>query len=249
MRLLIVRHGAPNYAKDTLTEQGWREAELLAPHVARMNPDVICLSPYGRAQDTAKKTLELTGITPEVHDWLCEYDQVLPEPFKNTPWHQDPKIWTADLQWRSPDWKESPLFRDSAFLRVYEEDRAGMDAFFAKHGYVREGMLWHVSEEFYDINETVVFFCHLGRAVTLLSQLLDLPWVCAAHQFWFPTSSMTEILFERSPFDRGVAIPRVARLSDVSHLEEANLPRCNSGFMMPIDGYTRDSDPTVHLSK
>ena len=36
---------------------------------------------------------------------------------------------------------------------------------------------------------------------------------------------------------------------DVSHLEEANLPRCNSGFMMPIDGYTRDSDPTVHLSK
>lgn len=249
MRLLIVRHGAPDYNKDTLTEQGWREAELLAPHLVRMKPDAICLSPYGRAQDTAKKTLELTGLTPEVFPWLCEYDQVLPEPFRNCPWHQDPKIWTSDPQWRSPDWKESPLFRDSPFLRVYEEDRAALDAFLSKHGYVREGMLWRVTDDFYDVNETIVFFCHLGRAVTLLSQLLDLPWVSAAHQFWIPTSSVTEILFERSHYDRGIAIPRVARLSDVSHLEEVGLPRCNSGFMMPVDGYTRDSDPAVSLSK
>ena len=30
MRLLIVRHGDPDYEKDTLTEKGHREASLLA---------------------------------------------------------------------------------------------------------------------------------------------------------------------------------------------------------------------------
>lgn len=249
MRLLIVRHGAPNYEKDTLTEQGWKEAELLAPHLVRMKPDHICLSIYGRAQDTAKRTLELTGITPEIKDWLCEFDCQMPPPFDKHMWHMDPKIWTADPQWRSADWKESPLVKGSDFLRVYEEDRAALDAYLAEHGYVRDGMLWHVSEEFYDVNETIVFFCHLGRGLILLSQLLDMPWISTAHQFWLPTSSVTEIIFERSRFDRSIAIPRVARLSDVSHLEEAGLPRCNSGFMMPVDGYTRASDPTVHLSK
>ena len=249
MRLLIVRHGAPNYEKDTLTEQGWKEAELLAPHLARMKPDHIALSIFGRAQDTAKKTLELTGLKPEVFDWLCEFDTRPPAPFDKTGWHSDPKVWTVDPQWRSADWKESPLFKDSDFLRVYEADRAALDAYLAKHGYVRDGMLWHVAEEYYDINETIMFFCHLGRAVTLLSQLLDQPWIPVAHQFWVPTSSVTEIIFERSRFDRSIAIPRVARFGDVSHLEEVGLPRCNSGLMMPVDGYTRDSDPTVHFSK
>jgi len=249
LRLLIVRHGAPDYEKDTLTEQGWKEAELLAPHLVRMKPDHICLSIYGRAQDTAKKTLELTGIVPEVFDWLCEFDAPMLPPFDKTRWHSDPKVWTSDPQWRSADWKESSVFRDSEFLRIYEQDRACLDAYLARHGYVRDGMLWHVTEEFFDVNETIVFFCHLGRGVTLLSQLLDLPWLVAAHQFWIPTSSVTEILFERSRFDRSVAIPRVARLSDVSHLEEAGLSRCNSGFMMPVEGYTRSSDPSVQLAK
>ena len=28
MRLIIVRHGDPNYEIDSLTEKGWREAEI-----------------------------------------------------------------------------------------------------------------------------------------------------------------------------------------------------------------------------
>ena len=30
MKLLIVRHGDPNYEIDSLTEKGWREAEYLS---------------------------------------------------------------------------------------------------------------------------------------------------------------------------------------------------------------------------
>ena len=30
MLLLIIRHGDPDYERDTHTEKGWREAELIA---------------------------------------------------------------------------------------------------------------------------------------------------------------------------------------------------------------------------
>ena len=30
MKLLIIRHGDPDYKNDTLTEKGWREAEYVA---------------------------------------------------------------------------------------------------------------------------------------------------------------------------------------------------------------------------
>ncbi len=248
MRLLIVRHGAPYYEKDTLTEHGWKEAELLADHLVRMNPDHIYLSPLGRAQDTAKKTLELTGITPQVLPWLCEFDFHLDGDYRAM-WHLDPKIWTSNPAWRGPDWKETEPFKGSRFLQAYEEDLASLNGLLAKHGYVRDGMLFRVKEEFYAVNETIVFFCHLGRGLTLLSQLLDMPWFPTVHQFWLPTSSVTEIIFERSRYDRGIAIARCARCGSISHLDEARVSRCNSGFLMPIDGYVPDGDETVHLSQ
>ena len=33
MRLLIIRHGDPDYEKDSLTEKGWWEAELLSRRI------------------------------------------------------------------------------------------------------------------------------------------------------------------------------------------------------------------------
>ena len=34
MRFLIIRHGDPDYEKDSLTEKGWREAALLADRLS-----------------------------------------------------------------------------------------------------------------------------------------------------------------------------------------------------------------------
>ena len=58
MRILIVRHGNPNYELDTLTETGWKEARLAAEHLAKFDIAAFYVSPLGRAQDTAKCTLE-----------------------------------------------------------------------------------------------------------------------------------------------------------------------------------------------
>ena len=73
MKLLIVRHGDPDYAHDSLTERGFQEAELLSVRLLKENiTDVYC-SPLGRAQATAKPFLEKTGLHSETLDWLQEF--------------------------------------------------------------------------------------------------------------------------------------------------------------------------------
>ena len=37
MRLIIIRHGDPDYSIDSLTEKGWREAEQLAERIAKLD--------------------------------------------------------------------------------------------------------------------------------------------------------------------------------------------------------------------
>ena len=37
MKLLIVRHGDPNYEIDSLTEKGWREAEYLSEKLKNLD--------------------------------------------------------------------------------------------------------------------------------------------------------------------------------------------------------------------
>lgn len=252
MRILIVRHGVPDYARDTLTEQGWKEAGLLAPFLVREHPDRIFLSPYGRAQDTAKETLRLTGLTPEVLPWLCEFDggrlsgNARPD-FAS--WHQPPQVWKDDPLCLTSRWRESDLFRDTVFTERYDADLRSLNEFLSSFGYDREGCGFRVREEFFDANPTLVFFCHLGRCVVLLSQLLDLPFLTVATRFWIPTSSVTEVQFERSSVDRGFAIARCGCVGSVPHLNAAGEPRCNSGFLMPVNGYTRACDAPAQQAK
>lgn len=44
MRILIIRHGDPDYEKDSLTQKGWHEAELLADKWKRPTLRLLCLS-------------------------------------------------------------------------------------------------------------------------------------------------------------------------------------------------------------
>ena len=61
MKLLFIRHGDPDYEKDSLTEKGWHEAELLGQRMANTPVTAFYVSPLGRAKDTASKTLQKVG--------------------------------------------------------------------------------------------------------------------------------------------------------------------------------------------
>ena len=47
MRLMIVRHGEPNYEFDTLTERGWLEAASAAERLAKLKIQAFYVSPPG----------------------------------------------------------------------------------------------------------------------------------------------------------------------------------------------------------
>lgn len=58
MKLVIVRHGDPDYTIDSLTEKGWKEAGYLAERLEKLDVKEFYVSPLGRAKDTASCTLK-----------------------------------------------------------------------------------------------------------------------------------------------------------------------------------------------
>ena len=60
MKILIIRHGEPDYSIDSLTEKGWREAELLSRRLAPLGIRDFYVSPLGRAQDTALSLIHIS---------------------------------------------------------------------------------------------------------------------------------------------------------------------------------------------
>ena len=63
MKLLIVRHGDPDYTIDSLTEKGWKEVEFLSEKLSKLDIKDFYVSPLGRAKDTASLTLKKMNRT------------------------------------------------------------------------------------------------------------------------------------------------------------------------------------------
>lgn len=80
MKLLIVRHGDPDYSIDSLTEKGWREAELLSKKLSKLDIKDFYVSTMGRAKDTASCTLKKMNRTATECDWLREFDVLIHRP-------------------------------------------------------------------------------------------------------------------------------------------------------------------------
>lgn len=53
MKILIIRHGDPNYTLDSLTRKGKREANLLKKRLLKESPVAVYVSTMGRAKKTA----------------------------------------------------------------------------------------------------------------------------------------------------------------------------------------------------
>lgn len=114
MKLLIVRHGDPDYAIDSLTETGWIEAELLSQRLCKLDVKAFYCSPKERAQDTAKATLEKLGRQAEILPWLREFSPQVLRPGKDKPgvaWDWLPQDWTADKRFYDREhWWENDRF-------------------------------------------------------------------------------------------------------------------------------------------
>ena len=221
MKILIIRHGDPDYAIDGLTEKGKREAELLADRLCRENITKLYSSPLGRARLTARPTAKRLGIECEILPFMREFNEELVRlPYLDAPevaWDLLPQYTNTLAGIYSPtEWQNEEHIKSSGVYAKYREVCESFDAILARHGYERYGYNYRALKPNHD---TLVFVCHFGVTAVILSHLLN----CSPYSLWQHactlTTSVTTIYTEERR--EGVAQMRAVGIGDVSHLLSA----------------------------
>jgi len=216
MKLLIIRHGDPDYSIDSLTETGFLEADLLAAHLKDTPIDAIYCSPLGRARDTARPTAAAKGMAVTVLDWLREFDPAVDKPNRkaSVAWDWLPQDWANCPAFYHPtDWKEHPAFTAAGVGEAAAAVWQGLDELLALHGYRREGNLYRAEVP----NEkTIALFCHFGVTAVLLSHLLGISPMPLWHGTCAAPTSVTRLVTEERR--EGIAAFRMGAFGDTSHL-------------------------------
>lgn len=230
MRLILIRHGDPDYVHDNLTEKGVREAELLARRTARWKVDDVYTSPLGRAVATAQPSLKAWKKTAAVLDWAQEFYYPIPDGKggERIPWDFYPHEWTANERYfRKNEWVE-----DGQMLSLrpkYEWVCSSLDRFLLGYGLERNGNYYTVREH---CDKTVVIFCHFGVSMIFLSHLLNLPAQALLHGLFLAPTSVS-VLNTEERLDKE-AYFRAERLGDTAHLKEGGEPVSSSGYFASV---------------
>lgn len=232
MKLLFIRHGDPDYELDSLTPKGWKEAALLAQRICKLEVRDFYCSPLGRARDTAGVTLKRLRREATVCDWLQEFPVRIPEPEHPEtgemviPWDLMPAYWTkrADL-YDKDKWFLDPIMQSGEMEPVYRGVTKGIDSVLEKYGYRRDGMIYRTEG---GNTDTIVFFCHLGVQLVILSYLLGISAPALWQGFFVAPSSVTTLVTEERK--KGEVYFRCSGLGDTSHLYMGSEPISNSGL-------------------
>lgn len=223
MKLLIVRHGDPDYSIDSLTEKGWREAALLADKLANLDIKDIYVSPFGRAQDTASLTLKKLNRTAVTCEWLREFQGHVIRPDVEREiicWDWLPQDWTKEKSfYDKDDWKTPDVMQTFDVPGEYQWVTSHLDELLAAHGYIRKDQYYKVEQ---GNNDTIVFFCHFGVECVILGHLLGISPMVLWHGFCAAPSSVTTVVTEERR--KGIASFRVSSFGDISHLYVAKEP-------------------------
>lgn len=258
MKLIFIRHAEPDYSIDSLTEKGFREAELLSNRTASWNVDHFYCSPLGRAQNTAKPTLKKHDKEAVTYEWLREFRGLYPDPknphIKKIIWDQLPEYLNQNpLLFDPKHWQENALMHPCDVEKEYNWVCNNFDNLLASHGYVREGVYYKTSgknaaSDSYmkydgttieclknaDPNEPVlVFFCHLAITMVLVSHMINTSPMTLLQGVFLPPASITVLSSEeRTP---GKAYFRCQLIGDTSHLRENGEPTSYyGGFATPF---------------
>lgn len=215
MKIVIIRHGEPDYVNDTLTEKGWREAELLSKRISKLDVKEFYCSPLGRAKDTASPTLKAMGRNATELDWLQEFRGKVRDGIKITNcWDRLPSVWTADdFYYDRKNWLNTKLMKSLNVKKEYKKVCKGIDELLKKHGYEHCDNVYKVNSSNHD---TIVLFCHFAVESVILSHIFSCSPMVLWHNFVaLPTSVTTLISEER---EKGTAIFRCQQYGDISHL-------------------------------
>lgn len=218
MKLLIVRHGDPNYSIDSLTEKGWKEVAYLSEKLSKLDVAAFYVSPLGRAKDTASCTLQKMNRTAKEEPWLREFNARIHRPDvpdrEMIAWDWLPKDWMKEpMFYSADDWWKHPIMQEGNVKEEYDWVTQNFDQLLARHGYVRNGLSYRAEHA---NNDTIVFFCHFGLECVLLSHLLHISPMILWHGTCAAPSSVTTVITEER--QQGIASFRMSSFGDISHL-------------------------------
>lgn len=217
MKIVMIRHGDPDYVNDSLTEKGRREALALARYLSDKSVTKFYCSPLGRARDTAAPTLRITGRKAGILDWLREFPGYIIDPEsgrERIPWDLVPSVWTKVPNLYDKDkWLDTDIMKTGNVGEVYDYVCREFDAFLSEHGYVRDGACYKAVVPNHD---TLVFFCHFGIQCVLLSHLLGISPVVLWQGTVCSPTGITVIATEER--EEGVAYFRCNRIGELTHL-------------------------------
>ncbi|MCR4756827.1 MAG: histidine phosphatase family protein [Butyrivibrio sp.] len=240
MKLIFIRHGDPDYVHDNLTDKGKVEATLLSEDIERYKIDDIYLSPLGRAQATAKYSMDKLGKSGKTYDWLMEFpaqfDPNLSETArmayenelvlnKETGKYEKRIVWDLLPAYYNehPElldrvaWRESEIAKASDAASKYDYVVESFDKLLAEYGYARDGLIYKTEK---GNDKTIAFFCHYGITSVLLSHLWNIsPFVMFQSMATAPTSVTMVATEERQ---KGIVSFRTLRCGDVTHLNIGN---------------------------
>ncbi|MBE7024858.1 MAG: histidine phosphatase family protein [Ruminococcaceae bacterium] len=232
MRILLIRHGDPDYANDTVTEKGKREVRLLADRLANEKIDKIYCSPLGRAQDTAAPTAEKIGLTIETLPWLKEIDIHYNMVDKRvSPWDIYPHVWTENPAADDKEnWARYSIYDSAPIGERVKMVETELDALLLSHGFRHIGRLFEILPGYESSTETIALFCHMGLGNTLLSHLAGIATPLWWHTVFLPPTSVTTVYLEQHCSEKPIALAHFAGIGDISHLYAGGEPASTSGL-------------------
>lgn len=232
MKIMIIRHGDPDYVNDSLTEKGFREAALLSKMLKDKGIDDFYTSPLGRARATAKPTLEEYGKDAEVLDWLEEFRGRMISKTTGSPrivWDLPPSSWcNDDALYSKEDCYRAEYFGESNADEIFRDMARGMDTLLEKYGWKRNGMAYIGGED-----KTIALFCHHGLGAALLGYLIGISPVVAQNNLFLSPTSVTTLVSETD--SNGVSHFRAVAIGDTSHLYAGGEPMSESGLYPNFD--------------
>lgn len=214
MKLTIIRHAEPDYENNTLTQKGFKEAEILGKYLQNEKIDYIYSSPLNRARFTADAIVKYNKTkTVNVLDFLREFEPNM--------WDNSPTFLQSDERlYDKKSWLEVDFNGLNEQIQSrYDFVKRELSSLIEKHGYRKNGVYYDVLKA---NNDNIVFTCHFGLESYLLSELLNIPLVAIINHSCATPSSVTTVVTEER--EKGKAIFRMLSYGETTHLKMAGEP-------------------------
>ena len=238
MRIVLIRHGDPNYEKDCLTELGHKQVKVAAQRLLKEGIDEVYCSPLGRARQTAQAFLDASGID---HMTILDFMQEIRFGVEGAvydnrwnPWLGAVALVNEGKDLQSEGWREYPVFKDN--LATIDADKIAVEAdkWLATLGYVREGKYYRcvgvglgggaesggrTGSGTGAHEKTIAIFCHGGSSSAFMARVLNqtFAYMCGV-LLRFPHTTINVLKFADKPGE--LVLPVIELLNDARHLAD-----------------------------